>query len=91
MGTAVQEASAVTGCYDKPPAEAYMQLARLAVTLAYSVNDLRDWWADERENRSACGLSKAQIDELADLCKARVVRIRDEAPKRTQRGKPPPI
>ncbi len=57
---------------------AYVQLALQAIQLAKSTDDLRAWWAAERDHRYDYGLTNDQIERLKEACKEQVLRLGGE-------------
>ncbi|WP_315729909.1 hypothetical protein [Bradyrhizobium sp. SZCCHNRI2010] len=56
-------------------ARAYVQLALQVIPLAESADDLRAWWAAERDHREDYGLTDEQIERLQEACKQRVLAL----------------
>ncbi|MGJ4953151.1 hypothetical protein [Bradyrhizobium sp. HKCCYLS20291] len=48
------------------------------IQLAQSADDLRAWWAAERDHRYDYGLTDDQIERLKEACKERVLRLGGE-------------
>lgn len=54
------------------PADAYCLLARSAIDMAVTAQQLRNWWRDETVRRHQYGLTPEQEAELASQCQLRI-------------------
>lgn len=61
------------------PADAYCLLARTAIGMAVTAQQLRNWWREETLRRHQYGLSPEQEADLASRCQIRIRSFTTEA------------
>lgn len=53
----------------------YVAWAKIAITFAQSVEELREWWRDEAGVRTRYGLTTEHEADLAEACKSQSSRV----------------
>jgi hypothetical protein len=66
--------------------DAYYSMAVIAIGLAKTTKDLRDWWSKEAAHRFEYDLSDQQTADLIELCKARIKVIEESDGRKDDRA-----